>query len=148
MRKIKLTQGKYTLVDDSNFEWLNKWEWHFTYYGYAARTTGSSKNKDKKGILMHRLIIQAEEKEEVDHINRNKLDNRLKNLRIVNRSINNINRGKRKDNTSGYKGVSYEKNTKSWAMDLAINKKRIRLRGFKTKLSAYRTYCKLIKNLL
>lgn len=36
-KKIKLTQNKYAIVDDSDFEWLNQWKWHYSNKGYAKR---------------------------------------------------------------------------------------------------------------
>ncbi len=50
--------------------------------------------------------MNAKKGEVVDHINRNKLDNRRANLRICTQSQNLMNRGKTKANTSGYKGVT------------------------------------------
>jgi len=38
MKRIKLSKGKYALVDDSDFEWLIKWKWHYNSVGYAMRT--------------------------------------------------------------------------------------------------------------
>jgi len=64
-------------------------------------------NVEKAGTLMHHLVIgYPPSGEQVDHINRNKLDNRRENLRFVSQSVNTMNRGKLKNNTSGYIGVS------------------------------------------
>ena len=82
MRKIKLTQGKYAIVDDEDYEYLNQWRW-FTfkngYVWYVARET--TIDHKRKCIYMHRLIMNAVNGECVDHINRNGLDNRKYNLR-------------------------------------------------------------------
>jgi len=64
-----------------------------------------------------------------DHINRNKLDNRDENLRFCTHSENRINSGLRKDNTSGIKGVYWDKNIKKWVVVI----KRINLGRFKNK---------------
>ena len=61
----------------------------------------------------------------LDHINNDRADNRIENLREVTRSQNNQNANMRKDNTSGVKGVSYEKRTKKWIAQLQYNKKTI-----------------------
>jgi hypothetical protein len=61
-----------------------------------------------------RLLSSIGENMVVDHINRNPLDNRITNLRIVNRTFNNINSGKRSTNSSGYKGVIYSKADRKW----------------------------------
>lgn len=69
--------------------------------------------------------------EEIDHINRNKLDNRKSNLRICNRSINMQNRGVNKNNTSGYKGIYINKSGK-YVAHCQINKTRKSLGAYKT----------------
>lgn len=65
---------------------------------------------------MHRLILNAPENMEVDHINGNRLDNRRENLRLCNSSQNKCNRGPRKDNKSGYKGVSWHGQRQKWTV--------------------------------
>ena len=125
MRKIKLTQGKYALVDNEDFEWLSQWKWVFNN-GYAVVSRyigGGSKNAKRATIYMHRLINKTPSGFETDHINRNKLDNRKENLRIASKNLNSINRGLRKDNTSGYKGVGWEKRRKKWYASIMINQK-------------------------
>jgi hypothetical protein len=58
---------------------------------------------------------------EIDHIDRNPANNRFANLRVVTRSENMQNVGKYKCNTSGYKGVSYQKCRKKWRAQIEIN---------------------------
>lgn len=127
MKLIPLTQGKFAQVDNEDYEKLSKYKWHF-HTGYAATTS--------KTIRMHRLILNAKVGEEVDHINRDKLDNRRGNLRICTRSENNHNMGLRRDNTSGYKGVNYFKLRKCWVARLQLGQKRYYLGGFATKTEA------------
>jgi len=59
----------------------------------------------------------------VDHINGNRQDNRLENLREVTRSENQCNRGVLANNTSGYAGVSWHKKSKAWVVRLMKNGK-------------------------
>lgn len=116
MKLIKLTQGKFAIVDNENFELLSKYNWHFHSSGYARTST-------PRKIYMHRIILGAENKELCDHINRNKLDNRKSNLRIVNATESIINTNIRKDNTSGYKGVSWDKSRNKWQVFITSYKK-------------------------
>ena len=72
----------------------------------------------KKSV--HRLIAQTftpnpNNLKQVDHINRDRLDNRLENLRWVTNKDNGRNRSMSKDNTSGYQGVRFHKSNNSWA---------------------------------
>jgi hypothetical protein len=57
-------------------------------------------------LYMHRVIMNTPANQEVDHIDRNKLNNQSHNLRNVSRSVNQWNRGPDSTNTSGYRGVS------------------------------------------
>src|SRR2546430_16319669 len=98
-RKIKLTRGKYALVDLVDYEWLSQWKWYCSARGYAARRL----YPENKVVYMHRVIIP--EGEEVDHINHDKLDNRKSNLRPCTHKQNLRSRGLNKNNKSGYKGV-------------------------------------------
>lgn len=108
MKKIKLTQGKYAIVDDADFDNLNKVKWFFDG-NYAAR-------KSPKKVYMHRLINNTPKDMETDHINRNKLDNRRSNLRSVNRAINSQNNSARSDNKSGVPGVFWRKDKQKWSV--------------------------------
>lgn len=111
MKKIKLTRGRFALVDNEDFGWLSDFRWYFKIHhhsqGYAARTdvvTGT-----RILISMHRLIMKVtDSKVQIDHRNGNKLDNRRSNLRICNGSENNANKPSR--SKSGYKGVSLSGN--------------------------------------
>lgn len=114
MKKIKLTQGKYAIVDDEDFEWLNQWKW--CYCKYVIRDI--ILNKKNKRIYMHRLIMNTPEKMQTDHINGNKLDNRRNNLRICTQSQNNMNRKISKLNTSGYRGIYWDKDNKNMLKNL------------------------------
>lgn len=72
--------------------------------GYAVRSLARS-GGSRKWVRMHRLIAQAPEGVEVDHINRNRLDNRRCNLRLTDRFGNARNRSLNRASNSGYKGV-------------------------------------------
>lgn len=54
MKKIRLNNGQYALVDNEDFEYLNKWKWYFNFGGYAQRDFVV--NKIKTSIRMHRLL--------------------------------------------------------------------------------------------
>ena len=69
-------------------------------------------------MLLHRFLSRPKENEVVDHIKRNKKDNRLCNLRNTNKSVNSFNCGLRGNNTSGVTGVWYRNDTKRWAAEI------------------------------
>ena len=114
------------LIDDEDFERVNQYRWCISKKSnnlfYAVRY--KMIKKERSSQLLHRFIIGDEcDGMLVDHINRNTLDNRKCNLRVCNQSENQSNRLKPKNNTSGYKGVSYCKKSKKYRS--TINKKLI-----------------------
>ena len=77
---------------------------------------------------MQRLILNEFSTDKIpDHDNRNKLDNRKSNLRIVDKSFNAVNVDIRTTNTSGVTGVSWNKNANSWRAYINYQGKRIEL---------------------
>jgi len=121
MKKIKLTQGKYALVDDVDYEYLNQWKWH------AAK-------KSPVKVYMHRLINKTKNGQYTDHINRDTLDNRKNNLRTVTNQQNAFNCNLSKNNKSGYNGVHWHKNR--WVAKIKVNYKNIGLGRFTNKEDA------------
>ena len=75
----------------------------------------------------HRLAwfmhYEAHPIEEIDHKNRDKLDNRIVNLRHADRSINVLNRGRQKNNSTGTTGVNWRKDRRCWTASISVNKK-------------------------
>lgn len=119
MREIPLSRGKVALVDADDYEWLSIHKWHYTSAGYA--------NSSKLGY-MHRFVLGLTESAlVVDHINGNKLDNRRANLRLATRAQNVMNQRTSAANSSGYKGVSWDKDVKKWRAYLTYQKKRVYL---------------------
>lgn len=68
----------------------------------------------KEEYYFHRLIMNFPKAFEIDHVNRNKLDNRIENLRLATRGENQVNKNKAKNCTSKYRGVSYNNRQKKW----------------------------------
>ena len=139
MKEIPLTQGKVTLVDDEDFEYLNQWKWYYDNCGYARR---SIHVPDQGAILMHRAIVQTPDDMETDHINGNKLDNQRTNLRICTMPQNRRNRRAYANNTSGFKGVVWNMSAKKWEAYIRMNIKRIYLGLFADPAEAARAYDK------
>lgn len=144
MKKIKLGKlNKYTLVDDEDFGYFNQWKWYFSSRGYV---THSTYNKGKVGIIyMSRLIMNVKRGEIIDHINGDKLDNRKCNLRFCTPQQNNMNRGIQKNNTSGYKGVSWNKEKNKWQSYFIFNNRKKHLGYFSDKVEAALIYNQTIQ---
>ncbi len=96
-----------------------------------------SKNKDGylifglngKTVMVHRYLyeryhnVKLRPNQEINHINHVKTDNRIINLEVVSRQQNNQWVKKQKDNTSGHKGVGWQKHTKKWRARICVNGK-------------------------
>lgn len=107
-KRIKLTQGLFALVSPEDFDELNQYKWYASKSRgrfYALRKLKRVPGK-RPSEFMHRRILNPAPGEHCDHINGDGLDNRRSNLRIANRSQNQMNRGMQKNNTSGFKGVT------------------------------------------
>lgn len=135
MKKIKLTKNKYAIIDRDDYNLVNTFRWHFSN-GYALK----NKTKDNKYRLMHRLILDANPNETIDHINGNGLDNRRRNLRICSQGQNTKNSSKHKDGTSMYKGVHFHKPSGRWRAQICVNYQRISLGCFKSQMDAAIAY--------
>lgn len=100
--------------------------------GYAATRIG--------GVMVsaHRLLSNPHDWELVDHINRDKKDNRLCNLRNTNKSENAFNGRRRTTNTSGRPGVRYRSDTHRWQAEIKYN-------YIKYSLGCYRTFEEAVK---
>lgn len=146
MKKIKLTQGRVCKVDDEDYNSLIKFKWqglklrHTTY----ARTGIHKGYKDGKRltdtILMHRLIMNAPQGLQVDHIDHDGLNNQKNNLRLCKNSENQMNQGVCKNNKSGYKGVSFNKRRSVWLSFIHVNNKTKYLGSFKSPENAAIAY--------
>jgi len=137
MKKIPLTQGKFALVDDDIFEYLNQWKW----YAIKSKNTFYARRSIKNptsSIIMHRFILNVHKNKQVDHINGNGLDNRVCNLRVASNGQNQANKKTSIKNKSGFKGVTFL--GKKFKSQIKYNGVVIYLGIFKTPEEAHEAY--------
>lgn len=132
--KIQLTCGKYALVDKENYEALNNYHWWFD--GRYAVSNKMINLKSTK-IYMHRLLW-GNPKNRIDHINGDKLDNRIKNLRVCTQAENTANAKKKCTSTNKYKGIC--KHNDKWVARITKKYKLIYLGIYKTQKEAAKRY--------
>jgi hypothetical protein len=108
---------------------------------------GNGKTNKTYSLFLHRYLLNAQKSELIDHINMNTLDNRKCNLRFCSKSDNSCNVGKRKTNTSGYKGVSWDNRQKKWRAVIVKNRKQIHIGYFSNPETAYAAYREAAKRL-
>lgn len=141
-KEIPLTQGKVTIVDSDDYEYLSQFKWYYAQ-GYAVRNTRNINGK-RQQMRMHRVIAETPEEMVTDHINGDTLDNRKNNLRNVTYHENTFNAKKKTKAMSKYKGVSkFKGKTHSfykYTAKLQHNKERILIGYFPTEKQAALAY--------
>ena len=80
-------------------------------------------------------------KEDIDHKNGERADNRWENLREATRGQNLANKRMDSRNTSGFKGVSWSRKCRKWQSHIKVNRKSMLLGFFETKEEAHAAYC-------
>jgi len=142
MKRIFLTQGKVAIVDDDDYKRVSKYKWYANkdLKNYYAKRWSPMQNGKRRIIWMHRFIMSAPEEFEVDHINQDTLDNRKDNLRFTTRSQNARNQMLSSANTSGFKGVRFDKNRRKWRAEIYIHSKRLFLGNYETQDAAVVAY--------
>ena len=145
MKRIKLTQGKFALVSDIDYTYLNQWKWyahkdHNTYYAVRCVRDGLKFTT----IQMHKVIlIRIGHKyfKGTDHKDRDGLNNQRRNLRPATHTQNGQNRTiKQTNNTSGYRGVNWSKSNVAWQTRIQFNGRRIHVGYFTNKIEAAKEY--------
>jgi hypothetical protein len=126
---------KYALVDEIDYIRLNEAKWRLNKSGYVFRF-----NRETSPTFLHSEICPAPKGMVTDHENRDPLDCRRSNLRVVTKAESQWNKGPYKTNKSGYKGVSFDINRNLWQASITANGKRRFLGRFSTVKQAARAY--------
>jgi hypothetical protein len=142
VKEIPLTQGFVALVDDTDYAAAVRFRWCVqTRDGgirrYARRRTRVWEPFTSNQITLHQWLTGWPN---TDHINGDGLDNRRANLRLATCAQNSANRRRSKNNTSGFKGVSWRKDLKCWAAHIRDNGHANHLGMFEKPEEAARAY--------
>lgn len=137
MKQIPLSgirgMGKFAIVDDEDFEIVSKYRWHLGTDNYVINRNHF--NKKKKTIRMHRLVINAKDGQQLDHINGDRLDNRKCNLRFSTQHENSLN-SRHPLGKSGLIGVWWCKKDNIWTANIQLDGKCIYIGAYKVKEEA------------
>lgn len=143
MRIIKATNIRLPiLVDDDDYDELNKYDWRIAKTGYVVRSEWDKVNKTTKTIYMHRSIMNTPEGMDCEHEDLNRTNNQKANLRTGTRSQNMANQRAR-GGLSRFKGVSKLNRPnlkKPWIAYIKHNYKQIHLGYFETQEEAAEAY--------
>lgn len=153
---VPLTRGKFALIDSIDVALVSTRNWHAhrsrktaSWYAVAKVTNDLGRDESRQ---MHRLILDLKsfDSRKGDHENHNGLDNRRINLRKSNNSQNQHNRGANRKNATGYKGVSYDQQTRSlskWRASIQTYGKLKTIGRYMTPELAHEAYCEAAKKL-
>ncbi len=145
MKLIPLTQGRFVMVDDLDYGYLNQFKWYaYCQHGiwYAARQV-RYRPKHKTTQHMHHLVIGVLRLPKMlglvtDHIDGNGLNNKRNNLRVVSNSKNLSNQdGHRKGTLLGVHKRSCSNLSKPWETRIRVNNKQVILGYFEAKEEAH-----------
>lgn len=147
---IPLTKGQFALVDNEDFSRINIYDrqaaWSAKTQNYYAHRSGRPDADGKRRTIgMHREVMRLDPDDPrvVDHQNLNPLDNRRStNLRIATQSQNAMNRTLSKANSTGYKGVTFDKDAQKFRSHIRYKGGQKNLGYFDDALSAHLAYRK------
>ncbi len=153
MKEIILTQNQIAFVDDKDYEYLNQWKWcaHKSCRTfYAIRNIYPLNRRCPVRITMHHEVFGKNIR--IDHIDGNGCNNQIENLRAASALQNMWNQKKRKNCSSIYKGVYWDKAQGKWRAQIACGEvlnnglhKRVYIGRFDIEEDAAREYDKFAK---
>ena len=115
--------------DLDDFEKIKEYHWRKDKQGYFVT---KSKKTNKKALYLHRMILNINQEDiEVDHIDRDRGNNRKKNLRIATQSQNSMNSKLSKNNSTGFIGVQYNKKLNNYTAFITVNRHTMNLGTYK-----------------
>lgn len=116
----------YAIIDSADADLISQWRWGIAD-GYAKRYASRLSDQRGRGIFLHRELLGLVHGDglEGDHINRNTLDNRRSNLRIVPKGAQPQNRTVRSGTTSKYRGVTWDRSKKRWCAQVGYQGRHI-----------------------
>jgi len=137
--RITMSGGSVAIVDARLVGVLGEWSWSNNGVGYAINGSGSRR------IYLHRFVLWLSGVDcgalQVDHINNDRLDNRLANLRVVTRSENQRNRPIR----GKYRGVNFEADRNKYMARIKRHGKTVHLGRFDNEIDAAKAYDRAAK---
>jgi len=132
----KCKEKARAIIDAEDVERIKNYKWYLNNQGYVTTTI-----KSKKIRIQHLINnLESNRKVQIDHKDRDKLNNCKSNFRVCTHMENNWNSIKNKNNTTGFKGVFAA--GEKWRSQIMANRKLYYLGTFKTKVEAVKAYNK------
>lgn len=132
---VPLTRGMTTVIDAADEHLVRGYTWFAKPSGGKGRQTFYAANVRRVNgrnttVYLHRLIVGAQRGQIVDHRDGDTLNNTRANLRIGTQAQNMANAGMRPQNTSGYIGVTWRRDTEKWQAQIQVKGKCINLGSY------------------
>ena len=138
-KRTKAFKDGMKFIVDDDFQYIDGFSFRL-HKGEYVQFSGAKDGLCNK--FLHRIIMDAPDHLQVDHINGDPLDNRKENLRLCSHQENQRNKGKYSTNTSGFKGVCWHKQNSKWKAQIQdVDGKSKHLGYFEDKLKAFQAYC-------
>lgn len=134
---VTLTKGFVAVIDAADAAFVGQWNWAARvqpHTVYAQRTEG------RTSVQLHRELLGIFDDRLVDHRSCDGLNNRRSNLRVADKSQNQHNKRRPKNNDSGFKGVDFYARDNAWRARIAVGGKRLELGKFDTPELAHAAY--------
>ncbi len=143
--RLPLNHGKYALIDAEDAPRVAPYRWYASYDGdrwVAARgeRVGHGAGAPVRTVYLHRAILDAPPELDVTYLNGDTLDNRKANLRLSARSERGARRRRNRNNTSGYRGVSFDTHAGLWRAVVRHRGVYVSVGYFRTPKEAARAY--------
>lgn len=146
--RVPLTKGYTAVIDSNDVHLVEGYNWYAQIKPtmvYARRN--EYPNGKLKAIRMHRVIAEAKDGEQVDHVDHDGLNNRKSNLRICTAAENRRNSRISSLNKSGKKGCSWSKTKKRWEACIKVDGENVHLGFFDDIEKAHEAYRSASKRL-
>lgn len=146
MKHLPLTKGKVAQVDDEDYYWLSQWNWFAVeinniWYAKRSKKKGVLRSGESFEIYLHRVVTRCTNKNmTVDHKDHDGLNNQKSNLRICTKAENNRSIRSRKNSSSIYLGVSWDKARNKWQVQYMFNGKKVFMKRYTNEIEAAKAY--------
>lgn len=140
---IPLTQGMTAVIDAADINIIEQYNWKAVLLGRGkpyAMTWLPRVDGERKGILLHRLLLDAPADRQVDHVDGNGLNCRRANIRIATHAQNQWNVGITARNSSGFKGVKATRSGLRWRAQISFEGRQIHIGYFQSPEEAHAAY--------
>ena len=128
---IDIKSDNQLIVDEDKYYDLKMFSWHINKNGHVYMT-----DENKKHVMLDKFLLEYDGNDVINHIDGNKLNNKISNLRIITKAQSAMSRKSAPNSSTQYIGVSFTKQTNKWKATIQVDKKAKHLGFFDTEIEA------------